>query len=453
MKVELSRSALSGTIAAPPSKSYLHRLIIAAFLCGKEIKIHTGELSRDALATLGAVKSLGGSVFFGNGFVKVCGEGVKTENKQKVGTNCKGAPCEHEAVDCEESGSTLRFLMPVAAALGKRVSFVGKGRLSSRPINALADCMNTFTQTTKDRKIIAKLPAGDYEIDGSESSQYITGMLFALSVLGEGSLTVKGEEVSRGYVEVTLEVLKKFGVKIERENNVFRIKSGFDVRETEFFTEGDWSGAAFPLCAAAICGEVSVTGLSPFSAQGDSVIVKILKDFGAETEFFCEDKQKDNACGKEIKSDDDFEKGVSGVRVKRANLKGTEVDLTDVPDLAQAIAAVAAFAKGETKLYFADRLRIKESDRIAAIINTLAAAGIKAEYSQARGGTITISGGSPKGTVFSGGNDHRTVMSAAVIALGSAGDSEIDGAEAAAKSYPEFFNDIIKLGGKVNVII
>lgn len=444
MKVEISPSKLSGEIAAPPSKSYLHRLIIAAFLCGKEIKIHTGELSEDARATLGAVKSLGGSVEFGNGFVKVRGGAKKGahggENDFRESAN---APVE---VDCGESGSTLRFLMPVAAALGIRARFTGKGRLSSRPIKALEGCMNAFKQTVEGREIIAPLPAGDYEIEGSESSQYITGMLFALSCLGGGSLAVTGKEVSRGYVEITIDVLKKFGVRIEREKNVFKIKSGFNACENEFFTEGDWSGAAFPLCAAAVCGEVSVTGLSSSSEQGDFAIIEILKSFGAETEFFGGKESGDKRGG---------ENGGSkrGVRVKKRELNGIEADLKDVPDLAQAIAAVAAFAKGKTVLYSADRLRIKESDRIAAIINTLAAAWIKAEYSESRGGTITIEGGSPKGAAFSGGNDHRTVMSAAVIALGAAGGSEICGAEAAAKSYPEFFNDIISLGGKVNVCI
>lgn len=439
MKVEISPSKLSGEIAAPPSKSYLHRLIIAAFLCGKEIKIHTGELSEDARATLGAVKSLGGGVEFGEGFVKVCGGAEK--GAHGGANDFRESANALVEVDCGESGSTLRFLMPVAAALGIRARFTGKGRLSSRPIKALADCMNAFKQTVEGREIIAPLPAGDYEIEGSESSQYITGMLFALSCLGGGSLTVTGKEVSRGYVEITMDVLKKFGVRIEREKNVFKIKSGFHACENEFFTEGDWSGAAFPLCAAAVCGEVSVTGLSSSSEQGDFAIIEILKSFGAETEFF----------GGEESGDKRGE--VSGVRVKKRELNGIEADLKDVPDLAQAIAAVAAFAKGKTVLYSADRLRIKESDRIAAIINTLAAAGIKAEYSENRGGTITIEGGSPKGAAFSGGNDHRTVMSAAVIALGAAGGSEICGAEAAAKSYPEFFNDIIRLGGKVNVCI
>ena len=439
MKVEISPSKLSGEIAAPPSKSYLHRLIIAAFLCGKEIKIHTGELSEDARATLGAVKSLGGGVEFGEGFVKVCGGAEK--GAHGGANDCRESANAPVEVDCGESGSTLRFLMPVAAALGIRARFTGKGRLSSRPIKALADCMNAFKQTVEGREIIAPLPAGDYEIEGSESSQYITGMLFALSCLGGGSLTVTGKEVSRGYVEITIDVLKKFGVRIEREKNVFKIKSGFHACGNEFFTEGDWSGAAFPLCAAAVCGEVSVTGLSSSSEQGDFAIIEILKSFGAETEFFGGEESGDKR-GEE-----------NGVRVKKRALNGIEADLKDVPDLAQAIAAVAAFAKGKTVLYSADRLRIKESDRIAAIINTLAAAGIKAEYSESRGGTITIEGGSPKGAAFSGGNDHRTVMSAAVIALGAAGGSEICGAEAAAKSYPEFFNDIIRLGGKVNVCI
>lgn len=430
MEVKITPTRLCGTIEAPPSKSYLHRLIIAAFLSGGEVKIKTGELSDDAFATIGAVKSLGAKITAGEGYIT-------------VKRNADFKPQSPVTVFCGESGSTLRFLMPVAAALGIPAEFTGSGRLCMRPVEALERCMNGFQKTADGRRITGKLVAGDYVLDGSVSSQYVTGMLFALSFLGGGSLTVLGKEVSRGYVDITLEVLKKFGVKIEKSGATFRIKSGFTANNKEVSPEGDWSGAAFLLSLGAVSGEVAVKGLSFPSEQGDSEIVKILQKFGAETEVVRDNSRKKDA-------DNSL---TTVIKVKAKKLNGVTVDLENVPDLAQTIAAVAAFAKGKTTLYSADRLRLKESDRIEAIIKTLGAAGIKAEYSSGRGGTITIYGGLPVGAKFSGGGDHRTVMSAAVLAAGAEGVSEICGAEAAAKSYPEFFNDMKRLGGKADVLI
>lgn len=437
MEVKITPTRLCGTIEAPPSKSYLHRLIIAAFLSGGEIKIKTGELSDDAFATIGAVKSLGAKITAGEGYIT-------------VKRNADFKPQSPVEVFCGESGSTLRFLMPVAAALGIPAEFKGKGRLPSRPVDALLTCMNSFGKVAERLNVTGKLQANDYVLDGSISSQYITGMLFALSFLGGGSLKILGEEVSRGYVGITLEVLKKFGVKIEKKGDTFYIKSGFSVKSGEFIPEGDWSGAAFTLSLGAVTGDVTVTGLSFPSEQGDSEILEILKAFGAETELTGVREARAEKNGKGVKNG---AKSETGVRVRAGALSGITVDLENIPDLAQTVAAVAAFAKGKTTLYSADRLRLKESDRIEAIIKTLGAAGIKAEYSSGRGGTITIYGGSPVGAEFSGGGDHRTVMSAAVLAAGAEGVSDICGAEAAAKSYPEFFNDMKRLGGKADVLI
>ena len=430
MEVKITPTRLCGTIEAPPSKSYLHRLIIAAFLSGGEVKIKTGELSDDAFATIGAVKSLGAKITAGEGYIA-------------VKRNADFKPQSPVTVFCGESGSTLRFLLPVTAALGIPATFKGKGRLSSRPVDALLTCMNSFGKVAEGLNVTGKLQANDFVLDGSISSQYITGMLFALSFLGGGSLTVLGKEVSRGYVDITLEVLKKFGVKIEKNGDTFYIKSGFSVKGGEFIPEGDWSGAAFLLSLGAVSGEVAVKGLSFPSEQGDSEIVKILQKFGAETEVVRDDSRKKDA-------DNSL---TTVIKVKAKKLNGITVDLENIPDLAQTIAAVAAFANGKTELKSADRLRLKESDRINAIITTLGAAGIKAEYSSAAGGTITVYGGKPVGAKFSGGGDHRTVMSAAVLAAGAEGVSFISGAEAAAKSYPEFFNDLKRLGGKADVLV
>lgn len=413
MQIIIDPAPLSGRVRIPSSKSYAHRLIIAAALSGGKTEIKISGFSRDINATISAVRALGARV-------AVCGDTVTVERA----ANPEGAV----AVDCDESGSTLRFLMPVAAALGIKAEFVGAGRLMQRPVAALAECMNAYDKVCDGHKIIGRLLRGEYTLDASESSQYVTGMLFALCALGGGSLKVVGKEVSRGYIDVTSEVLRSFGAEIKRDKNRFIIERGFVAESRKAVAEGDWSNAAFFLAAGAIGGNVSVSGLNVNSRQGDAEIVNILKNFGAKI-------------------------AVSGdtVTAERGELNGITVDLENVPDLAQIIAVTAAFANGKTVLTSADRLKLKESDRVGAIINTLAEAGIKAEYSKNCGGSITVYGGAPHGGTFDGGKDHRTVMSAAILALYAKGRSAIVGAEAADKSYPNFFGDITAAGGNAYV--
>lgn len=413
MEIRIVPAPLNGRVRIPSSKSCAHRLIVAAALSGGETEIKINGFSRDINATLSAVRALGAGV-------TVCGDTVKVRGYPK--------PKDEVVADCDESGSTLRFLMPVAAALGVRARFVGAGRLMQRPIAALEKCMNAYGEVCRGHEIVGELAAGEYVLDASESSQYVTGMLFALCALGGGSLKVVGKEVSRGYIEITLGVLREFGAEIRREGNRFVIERGFVAENRQTFAEGDWSNAAFFLAAGAIGGRTEVAGLNPNSRQGDAEIVNILKRFGAKI-------------------------SVSGdaVVAERGELNGITVDIENVPDLAQIVAVTAAFAKGKTVVTSADRLKLKESDRITAIINTLAEAGIKAEYSADNGGSVTVYGGEPHGGTFDGGKDHRTVMSAAILALYAKGRSAIVGAEAADKSYPNFFGDITAAGGKAYV--
>lgn len=413
MNVKITPSSLYGSVAAPSSKSYAHRLIIAAALSGGKTEIKLNGLSRDIKATVAAVRALGAKVTEFSEGLSVCGISEIPESA---------------VIDCDESGSSLRFLLPVSAALGVKTEFSGAERLMQRPITALTDCMNEHGKTADGYRTTGKLKRGDYVLNASDSSQYITGMLFALCVIGGGTLTITGKEVSRGYVEVTADVLRLFGAEIEREGNVFVVKRGFDSANRRVEAEGDWSNAAFFLAAGAIGGEVSVRGLKKDSHQGDAAIADVLKKFGADVRFYGDT-----------------------VTVKKDSLCGITADLENIPDLAQIIAVTAAFANGKTVLTSANRLKLKESDRIYAIISTLAEAGIKAEYSEECGGSITVYGGKPHGGTFDGGRDHRTVMSAAVLALNAQGNSAIIGAEAADKSYPAFFGDITTLGGKAYV--
>lgn len=412
MKVKLAPFNAAGTVFAPPSKSFAHRYIIAAFLSGKKCVIENAGDSDDVNATIGALKSLGG-------IIERKGETVIVSGR---------SPVVHVVVDCKESGSTLRFLLPIAAALGIDAFFTGSGRLMSRPIDDLARSIEGHGAVISGHETCGKLKSGVYYLDASLSSQFVTGLLFALSATeGESEIVLKGEKVSKGYIDITVSVLKEFGVKIEETVTGYKVSGGYNPPE-KVTVEGDWSGAAFLLAIGALTGCVTVKNLKYPTLQSDGAIVEILRKFGAEV-------------------------SVSGdaVTVKKSALNGIEgINCQNFPDIAQVICSVAAFANGKTQLTGVNRLKIKESDRIAAIINTLESCGIKAEYD---GNALTVHGGTPKGGTFDGGKDHRTVMSAAVIGAAANGVSTITQAEYCAKSYPDFFKDIKRLGGKADVCI
>ena len=411
MNVNLSPCFLSGKVEAPASKSFAHRILIGAYLSGEKIKINGIGNSEDVLVTLSALKTFGAKVIKGGNYVI-------------IERGC--LPTEKVEIDCKESGSSLRFLLPVASALGIKATFTGCGRLLQRPITPLTDCLNKGGAEINGLTVNGRLQSGIYKVDGGISSQYITGLIFALSVIG-GEIAIKGELVSKPYVDITLSVLKDMGVKIQKTQNGYKIQAGYNPTQKEINVEGDWSGASFLLSAGAINGEVSVSGLNLNSTQGDRNIVEILKNFGA---IVIEDNNK--------------------ITVKKAPLKAIELDCQNIPDLVKIIAVVGAYANGKTIIKNVSRLKIKESDRIQAVINTLKSAKIKAEYV---GEDLIIYGGTPVGATFDGGKDHRTVMSSTILALGAEGCSEILGAEYHKKSYPSFFEDVKKLGGILRVDI
>ena len=412
MKVKITPFNACGEITAPPSKSFAHRYLIAAYLAGKKCTVKNVGDSDDVNATFNALKSLGGKLERRGDDIMVFGR----EKADKV------------TVDCAESGSTMRFLLPVASALGITAEFTGSERLLSRPIEDIARAVEGHGGAITGHKTNGQLQAGKYILDGSLSSQFVTGLMFALSVLkGESEIVLNGKRVSAGYIDITLAVLREFGVKITETATGYKITGGYNP-PSEVTVEGDWSSAAFMLSVGALTGEVTVKNLKYPSLQSDSAIVDILRKFGATVTA---DK--------------------NSVTAKKGEITGVNaIDCENCPDIAQVISSIAAFYKGDTVLTGIKRLKIKESDRINAIIKTLASCGIKAVSD---GENLTVFGGNPKGGIFDGGNDHRTVMSSAVIACGADGVSVIDGAEHCAKSYPEFFEDLKRLGGKVDVNI
>ena len=414
MDVIVYPSKIRGVITAPPSKSYAHRYLIAAFLAGEKCRIFSAGNSDDVTATLKALESAG----------------LIYERDEKTGviTVFGKRDVNSPTVYCKESGSTLRFLIPVFNALGLNPTFCGEKGLLSRPQKPLIDCLLPHGIEENGLSFNGKLCGGDFYIDPSVSSQYVSGLLFALPVLKEDSRIIfTAPPVSKKYIDITLDVIKKFSVKIEKTANGYKVKGGQKyVSPKRITVEGDYSSAAFPLVAGAIGGEVTVKGIKKTSRQGDKKIIDVLARAGADIT---------------VKRGE--------VTVKAAPLKGITANIDEIPDLAQIIAVLGAFSKGETRLNNVGRLKIKESDRVLAIENTLAAANIKTARD---GDNLIVTGGNPTGGKFDGGKDHRTAMSAFVTAACAQGKSLILGIDAADKSYPEFLSDMKNLGVKFKIV-
>lgn len=422
MNIKITRGQLRGSVNMISSKSDAHRLMIAAALADEPTEIAMQGISADIEATALCLKNLGAKI-------------EKRDDKVWV------APMISEQdgiaiLDCNESGSTLRFLLPVAAALGRSVLMEGQGRLPERPIGILTELLSEhgcqISQHQLPLEMSGQLQGGMYRLPGNISSQFITGLLFALPVLEEDSDIILTTNVeSRGYIDMTLHTLQRFGIAIEETENGFHVP-GKQVYHSpkEVSAEGDWSNAAFWLAAGAMKGSITCKGLQMHSAQGDKQILQLLQQFGATIEV-----EEDR------------------VTVSHGDLHGCRIDVSQIPDLTPILCMVAAMAEGKTEIVNAGRLRIKESDRIAAIAEGLRQIGVTVAE---RPEGIVIWGGKPKeqeGTIrINAYNDHRIVMAAAVGAAVMGREAVIVGAEAVAKSYPSFFAEFIRLGGGADVL-
>lgn len=409
--VIITPNPLNGTVTVPPSKSAAHRNIICAALCCGVSKIYPSCHSDDIDRTLDCITALGASV-------------EEKENAFYItGIDRKKAVNKKVTLNCGESGSTLRFMLPIAAALGANATFTGAGRLPGRPITPLTDILKKFgvecSSETLPLTISGKLRVGQYQISGNISSQYLTGLIFAVSVNG-GSVKLTTPLQSAGYVDLTVNILKDFGVNISEKDGVYTASGKF--APMEHLIEGDWSQACFFLAAAALGGSVNIKGLCFNSAQGDMSALKYFKMLGADMNI------KDNI-----------------LTARESGHKAVSINCSQIPDMVPALAVTAALCKGKTKLYGAERLRIKESDRIKTVVSGLLAMGIEAE--ELPDGMI-ITGGTPKGGIIDGANDHRIVMAFAILAAYSEKETTILGYKAINKSYPAFFEDFNLLGGK-----
>ncbi len=417
MKAVISLSNISGTVTAPPSKSFGHRSLICAALCDRPVTVYNCGESDDIIATVEALRALGADMCLNGKTVTV--SPLKPSNRDLF-------------INCGESGSTARFMIPVATAkCAENIVFDGRGRLPQRPFDIIADALRKHgvncSSNSLPMTVNGKLKAGRFEIAGNVSSQYISGLLMALSVTeGDSEIVLTTPLESEDYVMMTVNELKIFGADIFVSENCFSIKGKPFLTACDRTVEGDWSQAAFHLCMGAVCGEVTVNGLNINSLQGDREIVRILKQFGADVSV-----------------------GDNSVKVKKSKLHGITVDASQIPDLVPVIAVTAAFAEGVTDIKNAQRLRIKESDRLFETAVRLKAFGI--DVKETDDGLI-ITGGTPKGTNITSANDHRIVMAFSVMAANCQAPTVIDGCEAIRKSYPDFFEDFSSLGGECNVI-
>ncbi len=416
--VVITPSRLCGSVTPPPSKSAAHRGIICASLAKGQSVITPFEPSDDMTATIGAVKALGASVTHENNGLKIDGSYTLSNNNVEI--------------DCMESGSTLRFLIPIAAAGGGTATFIGHGRLPLRPIGPYLNCLPHAGVLCKTSgglpfEISGTLKPGVFTLPGDISSQFITGLLLALPLLnGDSEIRLTTPLQSEGYISLTTDILSRFGIKINSKAQSFFVKGNQHYTPCNFNVEGDWSQAAFWLCAGALGAKINCLGLDTGSKQGDKAILDILKSFGASV--------------------------LSGesVTVQGNNLHGKEIDASQIPDLVPILAVVAALSKGRTIIGNAARLRIKESDRLKTTAEGLRALGAKITE---RDDALVIDGlPQLRGGTADGAGDHRIIMALSVAATRCKNSVTINGCESIRKSYPLFFDHYKTLGGRLNVI-
>jgi 3-phosphoshikimate 1-carboxyvinyltransferase len=417
--VKIVPALLNGAVNAIPSKSQAHRALICAALADKPTRVECKGESEDILATAACLSALGAEIERESGAYVV--HPLKREANGGIAT-----------LPCGESGSTFRFMLPIVCALGRKVCFTPKGRLPERPLSPLYEELVRHGAELSPQGSVpfnsgGRLTPGSYSLDAGVSSQFISGLLFALPLLdGDSELALTGNMESFPYVELTVAMLEEFGVRADFSGGAFSIPGRQTYRSSSVVcVEGDWSNAAFWLGAGAIgTSSVACSGLNLQSRQGDRAILDLLAEFGAQVET-----------------------NDSVVTVSGGKLRGLEINAKDIPDLVPILAVIAATAEGTTVIRNAGRLRTKESDRLASVSALLRALGANVDETEdglVLHGSAAFSGGE----VLSYG-DHRIAMSAAIAATVCAEPVVIHGAEAVNKSYPGFFDDLRLLDGSV----
>ena len=404
-------SDLTGVVQAPPSKSMTQRAIAAALLSGGESIIINPSGCDDSLAAMSIASALGASVNSEPGLLKITGSGEMKENK----------------LNCGESGLAIRMFSPVAALNDSEVVITGTGSLTKRPMSMIEDALKQLGVGCKSNggflplRIKGPLKGGSCKIDGSLSSQLLTGLLMALPVAENDSVVIVDNLKSKPYIDMTLQVLERFGIRIDRTDYTrFSIPGSQIYQPQKFEVEGDWSGGAFLLVAGAINGEITVKGLRPDSRQSDKAILNVLDSAGARTTIM------ENSVG-----------------VKKSELRPFFFDATESPDLFPPLVALAAYCRGTSTIKGVSRLIHKESNRSAALVNEFGKMNIKIGID---GDNMFVTGGKVSGAEVSSHGDHRIAMATAVAALAANGKVIIKDSQCVAKSYPAFFDDLRHLG-------
>ncbi|MFZ7133780.1 MAG: 3-phosphoshikimate 1-carboxyvinyltransferase [Eubacteriales bacterium] len=425
-KVEIIPSILRGTVNIPSSKSMCHRAIFCAALSNGISNIRNVLMSKDILATCQGMESIGAKIKYKK----------LDEHRELYHLRIQGRPnlkLKKDMIQCGESGSTLRFLIPLLAILNEKVTVTGKGRLVSRPLHTYYNIFDeqkvyyTNKYGELPLTIHGKLNPGEYKIPGDVSSQFITGLLFTLPMLeGNSKIIVTTPLESKPYVDMTLEMLNRFGIEIiNQEDKNFYIKGKQEYYAADYTVEGDYSQAAFWLVAGILGGDIYCNDLKINSLQGDKIIVDMIK-----------------------KMEGKIENLLLGYKTNLSGTRGITIDASQCPDLVPILSVLGAVSSGITEIINAKRLRIKESDRLDAITNVLTILG--ADIVQYTDGLIIKGRERLIGGTVDSYNDHRIAMAAAVASIKCQEKVVITNSQSVQKSYPDFWQDFESLGGKVH---
>ncbi|WP_028828578.1 3-phosphoshikimate 1-carboxyvinyltransferase [Proteocatella sphenisci] len=420
--IKLEPSNLKGQVKIPPSKSLCHRAIICASLCEGESRIQDFVMSEDMEATIGGMRVLGAKIdqlLDQNGTLELKISGRDKKNG--------------EYIDCIESGSTIRFLIPLALLDEGKITFDGRGKLATRPLGPYKEMFDKqninylYEDNHLPLTVDGVLKSGEYPLKGNISSQFITGLMFALPLLdGDSRIVITTELESKGYVDLTLDMLKKYGIQVENKDyREFIVKGNQRYSKRDYRVEGDFSQAAFWIVAGIIGNGLECNNLNLESLQGDKVILDIVREMGG--------------C---------FKENEDSVTVYKSDTKGTVIDASQCPDLVPILTVLASLSKGTTRIINAARVRIKESDRLKAISEELRKLG--ADIEELKEGLVINGVERLWGGEVDSWNDHRIAMALAVASTRCESPVIIRNSEAVNKSYPGFWKDFESLGGNIH---